>query len=179
MASRKPRHLVRTTARKQRDAAFAKCATHHRRNGLVSEEGTTSDEESSDRLSQRGSLDSRSHNARGHCGNPVGERALEALFANGCKCLKINGSFRCGRVAQLGEHLLCKQGVGSSNLLTSTKFLFCFDWVNCLLGLDREPAGSSASQKLQIPKIEAQILWEVNPRRKIRYAEYVTLSCRI
>jgi hypothetical protein len=29
----------------------------------------------------------------------------------------------CGRVAQLGEHLLCKQGVGSSNLLTSTNHL--------------------------------------------------------
>jgi hypothetical protein len=25
-----------------------------------------------------------------------------------------------GRVAQLGEHLLCKQGVGGSNPLTST-----------------------------------------------------------
>jgi hypothetical protein len=27
-----------------------------------------------------------------------------------------------GRVAQLGEHLLCKQGVRGSNPLTSTKF---------------------------------------------------------
>ena len=26
----------------------------------------------------------------------------------------------CGRVAQLGEHLLCKQGVRGSNPLTST-----------------------------------------------------------
>ena len=30
-----------------------------------------------------------------------------------------------GRVAQLGEHLLCKQGVGSSNLLTSTNLFKC------------------------------------------------------
>ena len=29
----------------------------------------------------------------------------------------------CGGVAQLGEHLLCKQGVRSSILLTSTKGL--------------------------------------------------------
>ena len=28
----------------------------------------------------------------------------------------------CGRVAQLGEHLLCKQGVAGSNPVTSTKF---------------------------------------------------------
>jgi hypothetical protein len=28
-----------------------------------------------------------------------------------------------GRVAQLGEHLLCKQGVRGSSPLTSTKFL--------------------------------------------------------
>ena len=27
-----------------------------------------------------------------------------------------------GRVAQLGEHLLCKQGVGGSSPLTSTNF---------------------------------------------------------
>jgi hypothetical protein len=28
----------------------------------------------------------------------------------------------CGRVAQLGEHLLCKQGVAGSNPVTSTNF---------------------------------------------------------
>jgi hypothetical protein len=30
-------------------------------------------------------------------------------FSNACKCRKIRGSSRSGRVAQLGEHLLCKQ----------------------------------------------------------------------
>ena len=44
-------------------------------------------------------------------------------FANGCKCFKINGSSHCGRVAQLGEHLLCKQGVRGSNPLTSTNLI--------------------------------------------------------
>ena len=43
-------------------------------------------------------------------------------FANGCKCFKIINSSRCGRVAQLGEHLLCKQGVAGSNPVTSTNF---------------------------------------------------------
>ena len=43
-------------------------------------------------------------------------------FANGCKCFNINSSSRCGRVAQLGEHLLCKQGVAGSNPVTSTNF---------------------------------------------------------
>jgi hypothetical protein len=47
-------------------------------------------------------------------------------FANGCKCFNINTSSRCGRVAQLGEHLLCKQGVAGSNPVTSTK-LFLLD----------------------------------------------------
>ena len=36
------------------------------------------------------------------------------------KCSKINGSSRVGRVAQLGEHLLCKQGVTGSIPVTST-----------------------------------------------------------
>ena len=43
-------------------------------------------------------------------------------FANACKCSKINSSSRCGRVAQLGEHLLCKQGVTGSIPVTSTTF---------------------------------------------------------
>jgi len=43
-------------------------------------------------------------------------------LANGCKCFKIRQSFRCGRVAQLGEHLLCKQGVTGSIPVTSTNF---------------------------------------------------------
>ena len=34
-----------------------------------------------------------------------------------------------GGVAQLGEHLLCKQGVGSSILLASTKHNFVSDLV--------------------------------------------------
>jgi hypothetical protein len=41
-------------------------------------------------------------------------------FSNGCKYFRIKGSSRCGRVAQLGEHLLCKQGVTGSIPVTST-----------------------------------------------------------
>ena len=44
-------------------------------------------------------------------------------FANGCKCLKISSSSHCGRVAQLGEHLLCKQGVTGSIPVTSTNLI--------------------------------------------------------
>ena len=32
----------------------------------------------------------------------------------------------CGRVAQLGEHLLCKQGVAGSNPVTSTNLLHTY-----------------------------------------------------
>ena len=39
----------------------------------------------------------------------------------------MNSSSRCGRVAQLGEHLLCKQGVAGSNPVTSTKFYFTLE----------------------------------------------------
>ena len=35
-------------------------------------------------------------------------------------CPKIRSSSACGRVAQLGEHLLCKQGVTGSSPVTST-----------------------------------------------------------
>ncbi len=38
---------------------------------------------------------------------------------NGGKWFRINVVF-CGRVAQLGEHLLCKQGAGGSSPPTST-----------------------------------------------------------
>lgn len=38
-----------------------------------------------------------------------------------------------GRVAQLGEHLLCKQGVRGSNPLTSTNFFLKF--LNLLIRL--------------------------------------------
>jgi hypothetical protein len=44
-------------------------------------------------------------------------------FASSRKCSKIKGGSRCGRVAQLGEHLLCKQGVTGSIPVTSTNFL--------------------------------------------------------
>jgi hypothetical protein len=53
-------------------------------------------------------------------------------FTNCCKCFNINRSSHCGRVAQLGEHLLCKQGVAGSIPATSTKFLVCLYWVSCL-----------------------------------------------
>src|SRR5262249_45354132 len=39
---------------------------------------------------------------------------------------KINGSSHCGRVAQLGEHLLCKQGVAGSIPVTSTIFSIAY-----------------------------------------------------
>jgi hypothetical protein len=42
-------------------------------------------------------------------------------FPRARKCFRM-GIFYCyrGRVAQLGEHLLCKQGVAGSNPVTST-----------------------------------------------------------
>ena len=38
------------------------------------------------------------------------------------KRVRMNQHFHCGRVAQLGEHLLCKQGVTGSIPVTSTNF---------------------------------------------------------
>jgi hypothetical protein len=40
--------------------------------------------------------------------------------------LKLGVVAHRGRVAQLGEHLLCKQGVAGSNPVTSTNLLFAF-----------------------------------------------------
>ena len=37
-----------------------------------------------------------------------------------------------GGVAQLGEHLPCKQGVMSSNLTISTKQRGCIDFLDCI-----------------------------------------------
>ena len=48
------------------------------------------------------------------------------MFSNDIRCLRIVDNCRGGRVAQLGEHLLCKQGVGGSNPLTSTNFVLDF-----------------------------------------------------
>jgi hypothetical protein len=53
-------------------------------------------------------------------------------FSNGVRCFRISVSTHSGRVAQLGEHLLCKQGVGGSNPLTSTKSLLVFRKRNSL-----------------------------------------------
>ena len=47
-------------------------------------------------------------------------RSEVSELANSSKCLKIKHSSYDGRVAQLGEHLLCKQGVAGSNPVTST-----------------------------------------------------------
>ena len=44
------------------------------------------------------------------------------MFSNAGRCFRIIVTSRGGRVAQLGEHLLCKQGVGGSSPLTSTNF---------------------------------------------------------
>ena len=41
---------------------------------------------------------------------------------NGAKCFRMKMTPNCGRVAQLGEHLLCKQGVTGSIPVTSTNF---------------------------------------------------------
>src|SRR5579863_5895896 len=49
-----------------------------------------------------------------------GSKSGFSEFSSGCKYFRIKGSSRCGRVAQLGEHLLCKQGVRGSSPLTST-----------------------------------------------------------
>jgi hypothetical protein len=43
-------------------------------------------------------------------------------FSRTCKCFRMKESPNCGRVAQLGEHLLCKQGVAGSIPATSTIF---------------------------------------------------------
>ena len=48
-------------------------------------------------------------------------------FSPGGKCLKIAGRPRSGRVAQLGEHLLCKQGVAGSIPATSTNISLPFN----------------------------------------------------
>src|ERR1700752_912677 len=48
-------------------------------------------------------------------------------FASSRKCSKIKGGSRCGRVAQLGEHLLCKQGVTGSIPVTSTNITCKFN----------------------------------------------------
>ena len=56
----------------------------------------------------------------GFCGYGVDERALTDLVSSGC-------SQEIGAVAQLGEHLLCKQGVSGSIPLSST--ILCPDAV--------------------------------------------------
>ncbi len=48
-------------------------------------------------------------------------RCCEVALTHSEACPKIEVA-RGGRVAQLGEHLLCKQGVGGSNPPTSTIF---------------------------------------------------------
>jgi hypothetical protein len=44
-------------------------------------------------------------------------------FAIRRKCFRIRVGVCCGRVAQLGEHLVCNQGVAGSIPVTSTNFL--------------------------------------------------------
>jgi hypothetical protein len=46
-----------------------------------------------------------------------------SVFSNGRGCFRIDSSSHGGRVAQLGEHLLCKQGVAGSNPVTSTTLI--------------------------------------------------------
>ena len=59
----------------------------------------------------------------GFAENGVDERALTDLVSSGC-------SQEIGAVAQLGEHLLCKQGVSGSIPLSST--ILCPDAVAAL-----------------------------------------------
>src|ERR1700687_1025223 len=44
-------------------------------------------------------------------------------FWNRRKCFRMKGSSHCGRVAQLGERVLCKHEVAGSIPVTSTKLL--------------------------------------------------------
>src|SRR5580704_4239000 len=74
------RHLVRTAAdREKRNAAPAKCHSHNRRNWVASEKGTAANEEGSNRLPQRGSLDPRVQDAKWCCGNPVDEARVGSV----------------------------------------------------------------------------------------------------
>jgi hypothetical protein len=52
-----------------------------------------------------------------------------ALLTTPLISLQYRWSRSSGPVAQLGEHLVCNQGVGSSSLPRSTKFLFIFQWL--------------------------------------------------
>src|ERR1700681_3835532 len=56
--------------------------------------------------------------------SPVALKATNvrvSVFSNATRCFRMRKAEYCGRVAQLGEHLLCKQGVAGSNPVTSTK----------------------------------------------------------
>src|SRR5277367_4452592 len=54
-----------------------------------------------------------------------GERDGDLGFANAGKCSKIAGVAGIGRVAQLGERVLCKHEVAGSIPVTSTNFYNC------------------------------------------------------
>ena len=56
------------------------------------------------------------------CGDALMNTWRRCKFPNERDCTRIDRSSRCGRVAQLGEHLLCKQGVTGSIPVTSTNF---------------------------------------------------------
>ena len=60
------------------------------------------------------------------------ERVLERKEVNRCSIFRVRkGKEPSGGVAQLGEHLPCKQGVKSSNLFISTRGEKCrtIDWL--------------------------------------------------
>src|SRR5690242_10973208 len=74
------RHLVRTAEdRKQLNTASAECHPHHCGNRVASEEGIAFNEERSNRLSQRGPLDSRFKDTKRCCGNPVDQTCIGSV----------------------------------------------------------------------------------------------------
>jgi hypothetical protein len=82
-------------------------------------------------------------------------------FANSCKWLKINRSTRCGRVAQLGEHLLCKQGVAGSIPATSTIFsaIYVFFLRHAFAAMLSSNVYRGA-QPFPRPRVPQQIAWK-------------------
>jgi hypothetical protein len=69
------------------------------------------------------------------------EHETRSELANLGKYFRIEVDRNRGRVAQLGEHLVCNQGVAGSNPVTSTKFLN---------NLARHRAGSSTVVTLAV-----------------------------
>ena len=93
------------------------------------------------------------------------------------KYSKIKVTRICGRVAQLGEHLLCKQGVAGSNPATSTKSPLKVMLFACRGGvasfgftLVLPPVGNSLPQtQTKMAEGVVRILAKRRPRRPIDF----------